>query len=90
MQTLYDVEYARHFTGAQPIFLPATLLDASHFWRYRSWTGNRNDSYLVNGPFSKHHQIPKPLQLSKRFHFDVAPQPVDAKVIGWKVDSHGS
>ena len=40
-QTLYDVEYMRHYTGINPIFLPTTLIDAVGVRGRRMWNENR-------------------------------------------------
>mmetsp|Transcript_58109 Transcript_58109/g.160798 ORF Transcript_58109/g.160798 Transcript_58109/m.160798 type:complete len:426 (-) Transcript_58109:1476-2753(-) len=64
-QTLYDVEYVRHFTGVNPIFLPATLFDALRGEWYRSWTGSR-PQFLWNAA----NEVPPPPALrNSRFEF---------------------
>ena len=46
-QTLYDVEYMRHYTGINPIFLPTTLIDAIGVRGRRMWN-ETSKSFLWN------------------------------------------
>lgn len=58
---VHDVEYIRHYTGIQPLYLPYSLLNIlPHATNYASYTGDMKGSFIWNA----HYGIPKLLKES--------------------------